>query len=381
MSSDSTKLTFVRCPSCRSLVPAVSTRCRMCGATLDRSEESEELQHEHKPTGRVRQRTMSQPDNEVQDAAGQLRDQETEAEPEESSYEQSSPVPLYEEVEDPQFADSEYERDPLADFITEPEAESELDEQQEPIGEQLKGSGESTSHKKHAEVIIESGSRRSGGLSFGKPAEKTVRPPKEESVVQESRKALNEMQKLGKRRPQPERSIVDSQEVSQDELAPITDKSQPSLDNQEKQELSTLERHRPVEEAQPQKAAKAVLQKSGEEPVPGRLYGWLVSYADPAGSAIELREGKFFLTRNSLKDSDLVIADGSISTPHAMFTVGVKTGLVVQDLMSDRGVFVRRVGFDTYKREDSAVVVENGDWLRFGDVEFVVTLVSHVGQE
>ena len=35
MATDSTELTFVRCPSCRSLVPAVSTRCRMCGATLD----------------------------------------------------------------------------------------------------------------------------------------------------------------------------------------------------------------------------------------------------------------------------------------------------------------------------------------------------------
>ena len=35
MAIDSTELTFVRCPSCRSLVPAVSTRCRMCGASLD----------------------------------------------------------------------------------------------------------------------------------------------------------------------------------------------------------------------------------------------------------------------------------------------------------------------------------------------------------
>ena len=32
--SGSDELTFVRCPSCRSLVPAVSTRCRMCGAPL-----------------------------------------------------------------------------------------------------------------------------------------------------------------------------------------------------------------------------------------------------------------------------------------------------------------------------------------------------------
>ena len=38
--NDSTELTFVRCPNCRSLVPAVSTRCRMCGAPLDLGDET-----------------------------------------------------------------------------------------------------------------------------------------------------------------------------------------------------------------------------------------------------------------------------------------------------------------------------------------------------
>ncbi len=34
MTADETELTFVRCPGCRSLVPAVATRCRMCGFLL-----------------------------------------------------------------------------------------------------------------------------------------------------------------------------------------------------------------------------------------------------------------------------------------------------------------------------------------------------------
>ena len=41
MSTDSTELTFVRCPSCRSLVPAAQKRCRMCGAVLDASGQPE----------------------------------------------------------------------------------------------------------------------------------------------------------------------------------------------------------------------------------------------------------------------------------------------------------------------------------------------------
>ncbi|NDC37773.1 MAG: hypothetical protein EBZ48_06940, partial [Proteobacteria bacterium] len=60
MSTDSTELTFVRCPSCRSLVPAISTRCRMCGATLEASAAAEEGEQEPRKSGRVRQRTMSE---------------------------------------------------------------------------------------------------------------------------------------------------------------------------------------------------------------------------------------------------------------------------------------------------------------------------------
>jgi pSer/pThr/pTyr-binding forkhead associated (FHA) protein len=104
-----------------------------------------------------------------------------------------------------------------------------------------------------------------------------------------------------------------------------------------------------------------------------------VSYTDPDGAATELREGKFFVTASSLKDSDLIIDEPSISTPHALVSVSTDGGLQVQDLMSDRGVFVRRRGDDTYRREPDVTRVEHGDWLRFGDVEYLVSLIAHVG--
>lgn len=110
-----------------------------------------------------------------------------------------------------------------------------------------------------------------------------------------------------------------------------------------------------------------------------RLFGWLVSYQDSTGASIELREGKALLTGSSLKKGDLVIDAPSISTPHAMFIMRADSGLFIQDLMSERGVWVRRKGQDTYQREEDGVVLNHGDWVRFGDEEFLVSLVPYIG--
>jgi hypothetical protein len=110
-----------------------------------------------------------------------------------------------------------------------------------------------------------------------------------------------------------------------------------------------------------------------------RLFGWLVSYGDPEGDAIELREGRVLVTGSSLKKGDLVIDAPSISTPHAMLMMSVENGFFIQDLISERGVWVRKKGDDTYHREDNSVQLSHGDWLRLGDLEFVVSLVAYVG--
>jgi hypothetical protein len=43
--------------------------------------------------------------------------------------------------------------------------------------------------------------------------------------------------------------------------------------------------------------------------------------------------------------------------------------------MSDRGVFVRRRGSNQYRQEEEQIPVEHGDWLRFGDLEFLVVVI------
>jgi len=64
MSSEETELTFVRCPSCRSLVPAVATRCRMCGFQFEGSGENTASKPEPKEQNRVRQNTVTLDDHE-----------------------------------------------------------------------------------------------------------------------------------------------------------------------------------------------------------------------------------------------------------------------------------------------------------------------------
>ena len=43
--------------------------------------------------------------------------------------------------------------------------------------------------------------------------------------------------------------------------------------------------------------------------------------------------------------------------------------------MSERGTFVRSEGDAQYRREEAVIEVKHGDWIRFGDVEFLVALV------
>jgi hypothetical protein len=128
------------------------------------------------------------------------------------------------------------------------------------------------------------------------------------------------------------------------------------------------------ERPQPQPEAQVAGPKTGKMR-PGRLFGWLVSFESADGRAIELREGKFFITGSSIRGTDLVIEDPSISTPHALMSVSAEHGLLIQDLMSERGVFMRSGDRGQYRREDGVIELKHGDWIRFGDVEFLLTVV------
>ncbi len=401
MATDSTELTFVRCPSCRSLVPAVSTRCRMCGATLDAAAASDEADKEKK-SGRVRQRTMSAPDSELSAAASQVREDAPppppppppapeRATPAIEAHEEDDPLGDYLDAIDevpavkaspapaamkpmapppppppqPQRSAPPPQRTAPPPVESKPVASADIDLDDElDVETELPAEG-----SPGPKVIVESGGRRSfsqgkpGGLSFSRPREEPQKPaarptppppppqPKAPPVAERPEPAQREaQQKRSEPRPEPRR---------EERPREMTSQPPPS---------------RPA--PQPQRAVEPPRRA---EAASGRLYGWLVSYADPDGKSIELREGKFFVTGSSLKESDLVINDKSISTPHALVSIGGDGGLRLQDLMSDRGVFLRHGESGAYQRREEPCTVEHGDWVRFGDVEFLVCLIAHVG--
>lgn len=72
MTTEESELTFVRCPSCRSLVPAVATRCRMCGHQFAKGEAESQQDDSSQPKSRVRQRTISATKDEVEEIKRQI---------------------------------------------------------------------------------------------------------------------------------------------------------------------------------------------------------------------------------------------------------------------------------------------------------------------
>ncbi|MGI6681029.1 MAG: FHA domain-containing protein [Bdellovibrionota bacterium] len=110
-----------------------------------------------------------------------------------------------------------------------------------------------------------------------------------------------------------------------------------------------------------------------------RLIGWIVSFKNPFGEAYELREGKLFVTNSKLKDNDFIIKDDSISTPHALISIS-KNGVSIQDLMSDTGVYVKHSKEDKYVKQEMPFKVQHGDWIKFGDVEYLISLLTYVGE-
>lgn len=108
----------------------------------------------------------------------------------------------------------------------------------------------------------------------------------------------------------------------------------------------------------------------------GALIAWFVYYGDnQKGNAIEIREGRFFISGTKLRESDLVIPHESISTPHCLIKADVSNGLFVQDLMSVNGTFVKHAGNSEYEPVTIPIEIKHGDWFKCGGYEVLVCVV------
>ncbi|RIL09922.1 MAG: hypothetical protein DCC75_05485 [Proteobacteria bacterium] len=408
MSTDSTELTFVRCPSCRSLVPAISTRCRMCGASLEASggTKPDAAESEAKKSGRIRQHTVMQSESELNATAERIREEEGQTKSAAADAEPSQELNMHE-------TEIDSTADPLSAYIE----EIEIDDQ-EPVKSSAKQTpkdqaaakeqpahtkfnGDGKAHKYEAvgesspaqaksgeafdplkasepdqnspKLVVESGGRRGrhGGLSFGKE--------REEGAVHSSG-----AQDAG-RKGDGERRLDQGGAVRPDQR----ESRQPEQRNEHRDDQRQDHRQhrhggeRPVEQRSQggrQNESRVSADVRREEAGAGKLVGWLVSYSNPNGTAHELREGKFFVTSSSIKKNDLVITHASVSMPHAMVSISASDGLKAQDLLSDKGMHLRRKGTDNYQRISDSTRLEHGDWIKFGEIEFLVSYVPGVGR-
>lgn len=490
MASETNELTFVRCPTCRSLVPASASRCRICNATLEAGAKAASSEPQA-PQGRARQKTVSAAAEEVRNIVASSISSEPPARPappapaqplesaapvanksvgdddtfdplgaflQDLDADEAKPSPsappapqkttpaVTDRFDDDDDDDDDNEDDDedfdldifddpvfeelLSDEASEPRAQaSDSDESDTSaiLDELTDLSDDVEDEEPQAEVkaehppVVESESprrdvpRQAPARDVASPPRsreplsreepRTARPadrrPEPRPKVETPAPAVPPRPRIGGVGPRSEVKPRVSPEPTQNERAntrqqrpvqseargserredPRGPEGRPTINSARAMASSNrgnfeVERER-AQVIEPAREERPSVATSGPRPAkmkPGRLFGWLVSYENPDGRAIELRVGRFFITGNSIRGSDLILEDQSISTPHALVAI-TENGFQLQDLMSERGTFVRQQGEAQYSREDGVMEIRHGDWIRFGDVEFLVTIV------
>lgn len=391
MAGDNVELTFVRCPSCRSLVPAISTKCRMCGATFDAAQEVEEKSRTH--SGRVRQQTTSvAPGSEpaaepvveppvAQNVEGASR----------SSAREEPPVQQHHAAPDID--------DPLRGYVEEVEVDSDEDKSIKNGGSK-NGNGQvarsapsappPSSHREHApttnsetpqtkegaRVVVESGKGRPGGLSFNKGE---ARADSSSRRSESSSASPRQSERSSEQRPaQPRQQSQSPQGSAQGSTQGSSHRSPqgaPRIQGQERGSRNEPQQHQGQRQQATSTPFQGARQKTPQQQYSGSVIGWFVDLADKNGSPIELREGHFFISKSKLKENDLIVDHDSISTPHALVRVSRKVGVEMQDLMSEKGVQLKRFGGSSFSTHDERLTLGHGDVVRLGEVEYLVVII------
>lgn len=355
--SDNTELTFIRCPSCRSLVPALSTRCRMCGASLDKAAAPA------KPAAKAEAPKAKQAAAPIEEETDPLADYLSELEAD-SAVEESIPeeAPAAKQSDDTSGDDDE-------------EALNEL----EKLLEELKSAEEGVDEELPEEPELEPEPPKPAPVAKKPVPQKPVQIAKEEDIdesvdefsdADEVSEDFNEEEEpvVAKPKPKPvSNGYKKPPEITTRPAAPLRSKPASPVIAPAKPAAVKAAPVAKVAISRPAVSSTKVSQQS--------LVGWFVIYTDAGASSMELRSGRYFITRNKIKGHDILIDDESISTPHAMLILDSESGVQIQDLLSEEGVYVRRAAAQDYEQVEDLEVLENGDWVRFGNVEYLLVLV------
>ena len=111
-----------------------------------------------------------------------------------------------------------------------------------------------------------------------------------------------------------------------------------------------------------------------------RLIGWLVSYADEnLGKSYELRAGRTLVSSHAENGNACIqVAERDISAPHSALNASTSHKILVQDIFTEKGTYLRRAGSGKEERLQGAHELQHGDWIRFGDKSrFQVCLIDN----
>jgi len=356
MSANDSDLSFMRCPSCRSLVPASAARCRMCGFDFSSDEQSAGEAGQNggdNRKSRVRQKTMSVSQEEI----GALKD-----------------------------------------HLLEQQAAKDLEPSFEVSGSEESGSAvvpaDEEIHLEHTKSQVTGVSAAEALFAHAKQAfqEPDAGSPSSQptpALAEEPQPATAEPERVRKEQlgtvAESPRASTQSPQADADQSE--NDMEQPKRKRRRRRKRKSSDGHAAAErgdadssrDKQQQSRSPASAEKSTKAQTVGNgpLVGWLVTYNDSKdGESLELRAGRFFVCRERIKPTDLVLPDSSLSTPHALIKADVGKGLRVQDLLSESGIAVRRVGEKEFEQQTEAVTLNHGDWIRFGSFEALVCLIA-----
>ena len=320
MSSEDTELTFVRCPSCRSLVPAVATRCRMCGHQFSSQEESSSPQQES-----IQEQAI--PEQKEQRFVEPVAEPVMESESFNSNDNPSRSLNFKSDLQEPRREEPKREEPRIEESNWQEESKQEDSRERSSFEE-----NQSIENRNEARSETHSDAQNENNDRQDEPKRKKRRRKR-------------------KKKPN-ENNFKSSEDTFEKEDSYKSDSGRDGSYNSDR---------------------KRTNEKTNSKE--GVLVGWLVNYSnDSNGFSIELRAGKFFVAKQKLREDDLIIPDSAISTPHCLLKVK-RGSLKIQDLMSERGTFVMKEGSDNFVPSDEVKSVEHGDKLKFGAYELLVCLV------
>jgi hypothetical protein len=402
MSANEIELTFIRCPSCKSLMPSTAVKCGMCGFDLGAGDDDRPISEPVKKS-RLRQKTFT----------GNLEDLERSEEsfearegrnPEESvdvseeddaresgSVESRRRTPTKSNILF-ETRDSDSDTGKSRDFEDTVSRESKSESRGLRFSEDLREKRfTSTDEVSDQNESSEDNNKNKEGEGTGHSA---VSGQEDEPVKKKRKRRRKKKRPVDGDSGQEEDKSATVRRVTPVNRIPANEKSEPihppsgnplpveAVRKEEFLEKSNLYQEEKQDHSMHAEPIRQKVKPSvGESLMSGKmedatLVGWFVNYSTNAkGLSFEIRVGRQFVGRQSLRGDDLIIQDSAVSTPHCLLQVDDSTHVMLQDLMSEQGTYVKKNGSSEYERIDSSIQLEHGDRVKLGSYELVICLV------